>query len=279
MYRERTKKSGHPVSFAYFVAMVLVLVLLGGCGDARTQIVAEVNGEEITRAEFSQVMDRYKAQYLMQGIDLDSEDKADTLKELEHQVLNAYFIYAVLLKQEAEKEGMVVTEAQIEERYQEYLDAFGGEEELKEQLKASGMSPEDLDKEIVRDVYVSSYLEMYKKQYLEQHPEERIDEDIEVSVDDVEARYEQLIDYYEGLKEMLEQDDPGVPVSQLEEQVRQLQEQYGLSGGNNSQQAKLQIEEEIRRNQVTQERQDKENRIVMQHIEELKTAADIVVYL
>ncbi len=267
------------------VAMVLVLGLAAGsalsaCDSAPVEAVATVNGEEIAMEEFDQVMEQQKMQYMMQGIDLESDEMADALRELEQQVLHSYFIYPTLLRQRAEEVGTVVSENEMEERYEEYAADFGGEDQLKEQLEAAGMSREDLDEQILRELSIGKYVDAYLEGYLEEHPEERIDEDMEIGGDEVEERYQQLLGHYNELKGMLEADDPEVPVEQVEAQYEQLREQYGdLLEEGDFEGIKPQLEEEMRQERVTQERQDKENRVIMGHIEELQEESDIEIYL
>lgn len=243
------------------------------------EIVATVNGEEITMDEFARVLEQQKMQYLIQGIDLDSKEMSDMLKELEQHVLESYFIIPVLLQQKAAEE-IVVSEDEIEERYREYVDAFGGEAQLAEQMEAANLSRAELDEEITRELSIGNYLDSYLAEYLADHPGERIDENVAFSRDEIEERYHQLRESYAQLKELLKEDDPEMPREQLELQFLQLEEQYGeLLAEDDFEAIKPQLAYEMRREIVEHQRQEKEQRIIIAHIEELLEKSEIKKYI
>ena len=240
-------------------------------------IVATVNGEEVSRAEFEEALEQEKRQYEMQGIDLDSEEMSDMLKELEQHVLETYFVVPILIEQKAEKRGIEVSEDEIEERYQEYAIQFGGEEQLEEQMEAVEITREELDQDIGRELTIHKYIDQYLEEYLEENPEERIDrENIELSEEEVENQYQQLLDQYEQLQEMMEEEDPDMPRQQLEMQLSQLDEQYGhLLEADSFEEIRPELEEEMIEESIARERQEKEQRIMMELIEKLKEESDV----
>jgi len=242
------------------------------------EIVATVNGEEVTRAEFNQVLEQQKMQYEMQqGVDLDSEEMSDMLNQLKEHVLEQHFAVPILLEQKAKEMDIDVGEEEIEERYQEYATQFGGEDALEEQMASLEITREELDQDIIRELTIHNYIERYLEEYLEENPEERIDQDdIELSTEEVENQYQQLLSQHERISEMLEEEDPDMPREQLEMQLSQLEEQYGhILEADSFEEIEADLEKEMAEERITRERQEKETRILMEHIDELLEDSEI----
>ncbi len=286
--REKSKKSKATRKYGYLAAAVLIMVcfalstFLTACNEDSTvvqtdEVVATVNGEEIYRDDFEQALEQDKMEYQMQGVDLDSEGMSDTLEELEQHVLDNYFIIPTLIKQKAEEEGITVSSEEVEERYQEYVAAFGGEEELLQQLEALNMTREDIDEDIAHELSIQNYLDYYMEQYLENNPEEKVVEDeIEVTTEDLEEYYQQLRSDYNEIKELLEEGDPEMPIEQLEAYYELLTEQYGDSLEQDDFEAiKPQLEEEIREEMAMQMKEEKLQRVISEHVRKLREESDI----
>ena len=286
--RANSKMSNAPRRYGLLPAAVIILVgfvlitTLVACDEDSAaiqtdQVVATVNGEEIYRDDFEQALEQEKMQYEMQGMDLGSEEMADTLKELEQHVLDNYFIVPTLVKQKAEEEGINVSDEEIEERYQEYVVAFGGEDELLDQLEAANISREDINEDIANELSIQRYLDNYLDEYLEKNPEERVvEEEIELTTAELEEQYQQLRNNYEEIKGLLEEDDPEMPVEQLEMYYEQLKEQYGdLLEEDDFEAIKPQLEEEVREQRAAQMKEEKVQRVLSEHVTELREESDI----
>lgn len=275
------KKGSITIAIVLLIGLALSTSLFGCDGETGIsqgeEVIATVNGEEITKEEFAQAIEQEKIQYQMQGIDLDSEEMASTLKELEQQVLDNYFIIPMLITQQAEKEGITISDEEIEERYQEYVTAFGGEEELLEQMELANISRSKLDDDIVRELSIQNYLEQYMDKYLEENPGERIiEEEIEIERAELEAYYEQIINEIYELKELMEADDPDIPMEQVEMYFLQLEELYGdILEEEYSEEAMLQLEKEMREQRAFQMKEEKVQRVILEHISNLKENSDI----
>ncbi len=290
--REISKKSNAPRSYGYLAAAVLIMVFfalssfLTACNEDSTavqtdEIVATVNGEEIYRNDFEQVLEQEKMEYQMQGVDFDSEEMSDTLEELEQHVLDNYFIIPTLIKQKAEEEGITVSSKEVEQRYHEYVAAFGGEEELLQQLEALNMTREDIDEDITHELLIQNYLDYYMDQYLENNPEEKVVKDeIEVTTEDLEEYYQQLRSDYNEIKELLEDGDPEMPIEQLEAYYELLTEQYGETLEKDDLEAiKPQLEKEIREDMTAQMKEEKLQRVISEHVRKLREQSDIEQYI
>ncbi len=290
--REISKKSNAPRKYGYLAAAVLIMVFLAlssfltACNEDSTavqpdEIVATVNGEEIYKDDFKQALEQEKMQYEMQGMDLGSEEMSGTLKEIEQHVLDNYFIVPTLVKQKAEEEGITVSEQDIEERYQEYVVAFGGEEELLEQLEAVNMNREDVKEDIANELSIQRYLDNYLDEYLEANPEERVvAEEIELTTAELEEQYQQLRSNYNEIKGLLEEDDPEMPVEQLEMYYEQLKEQYGdLLEEDDFEAIKPQLEEEVKEQRAAQMKEEKVQRVFTELITKLREESDIEIHI
>ncbi len=244
-------------------------------------VVATVNGEEIYRFELDQAIEQELMQYQMQGIDLESDEMAGMIDDLEEQVLDNYFITPTLVRQKAEDEGITVSEEEVEERFQEYADAFGGEDVLMEQMAQANMGREDIDEDIVNELTVQRYLDQYIDNYLEENPEEQVVEDeIEISTDELEEHYELLRSEYLEVREMLEMDDPEVPVEQIEMYYQQLVDQYGEALEEDDFEAvKQQLEDEIRQQMADQMKEEKVQRVLTELVTQLRDESDIEIDL
>ncbi len=260
-------------------AMLGVFGDLTGTGEKADngEVVATVNGEEVTRAEFNQAFEQEKMQYEMQGIDLESEEMSEMLGELEEHVLENYFIIPILLEQKAKEMGVEATEEEVEERYQEFVVQVGGEEELEEQMAAADITREELEQDLVRELTIQNYLEQYLEEYFEDNPDERVDkDDIELSAEEVENRYQQIQGQYDQIAQMLEEDDPDMPREQLEMQLSQLEEQHGpILEAAGFEEVETELEEKIIEERVAQKEQEKEQGILMNHIEKLQEESEI----
>ncbi len=260
-------------------AMLGVFGDLTGTGEKADngEVVATVNGEEVTRAEFNQAFEQEKMQYEMQGIDLESEEMSEMLGELEEHVLENYFIIPILLEQKAKEMGVEATEEEVEERYQEFVVQFGGEEELEEQMAEADITREELEQDLVRELTIQNYLEQYLEEYFEDNPDERVDkDDIELSAKEVENRYQQIQGQYDQIAQMLEEDDPDMPREQLEMQLSQLEEQHGpILEAAGFEEVETELEEKIIEERAAQKEQEKEQGILMNHIEKLQEESEI----
>jgi parvulin-like peptidyl-prolyl isomerase len=280
--RTSNVKKWSKIIFLLAVTMFATITLSSCAGDdsataVNEEVVAAVNGEEISMEEFEQALEQEKNQYLAQGVDLESPEAGDMTEELEEQVLYGYFIYPMLLQQKADEEGITVSEERIDNRFQEYAASFGGEEKLLEEVEASGMDLDRVYDDITRELTIENYLEQYLETYLEEHPEEEISE-VEVTVSEEEVRdfYDQLQSEYAELQEMLETDDPQMPKEQVETYYNQMEEEFGdLLAEDNFEKVKDSLVDILRSQRMEQLKNEQEQTIIMDHIQELEDESTI----
>ena len=156
-------------------------------------VVAIVNGEKIKREEMMQLENQEIQQIVMMGLDPEGEEVAQLMEQVRPQILDNLIANAVL-SQKMEEEGIVVSEAQVEEYYQQYVAQYGGEEILEQQLAQAGLTKDDLKDEIMERLPIQTYLENYLEENL--------------SEDDFDFSDEELKELYEIIQQQQMQQQP-----------------------------------------------------------------------
>jgi len=118
-------------------------------------IVAVVNGDEITRADF----DREMAIVQRQLLRMRKTQSALNLSEIKKEVLES-LINKQLLYQESLKKDITISEAEINEQMQKMKKRFPDENTFKELLKKEGLSFDDLRSQIKRDLMLQRFIEV-----------------------------------------------------------------------------------------------------------------------
>lgn len=162
---------------------------LDGGERAPSGVVAVVNDEEINREEFEMYYQHMKSMYEMQGIDLEGEE--GMRRHLQEQILSE-LIGSALIIQEAEREGIKVSEEEVQESYQEILAQYESQEQLEEELSSLNMTLEDLKGNIREELLKEKYRAFYKNEKVDE-------EDLLVSQEELEERYEQHKLYQEEM--------------------------------------------------------------------------------
>ena len=117
-------------------------------------IVAVVNGEEVSRTQF----EAFKSQVIaQQGIDTASLD-AETEGQLEAQIVDDLISQAVL-RQAVAASGAAAPQEEVDARIEATKTQLGGEEAFGEVLAAEGLSEEGLRTQISSQLATQTYLE------------------------------------------------------------------------------------------------------------------------
>ncbi|MCF7945648.1 MAG: SurA N-terminal domain-containing protein [Spirochaetia bacterium] len=146
-------------------------------------VVATVNGEDIPYRELAAMEQQQLQNLMMQGLDPESEQAENYIAQIRPQLLGN-LINISLLKQKAEAEGVTAADEQIQQQVQMYIDQFGGEETLKQQLQQAGMTMDDLRNDIADQLPVQLYMEQYVSSVLD-------DSDLVFSEEELRELYEQ----------------------------------------------------------------------------------------
>ncbi len=256
------------------VVFVDFLSPMGGSASySLPEVVAAVNEEEIKKEEFNFHMGQVKAFYEMQGVNLESRENENMLRQVQWDVLQE-LIGEVLLVQQAEKEGLTVGEDMVQAEYKQILDQFEGDEEaLEDQLALMDFNPEDLRKVIYQQLTAQQYIEHYKEENIEE-------EDLEVTEEEIKRLYEQYSTQWEDMsegmpeeemleEELLEEDEEDMVVEDVFEE--DMPEEVPQQEMPDYEKIKFQLEEELRQQKIDQ--------IINMLTRELKEESDIEIYI
>lgn len=169
--RTQQKKSGGSLWWLWLI--IILLVIGGGVAYAVTQpgtlggllqgqgtqqngdkegAVATVNGNEITRSQFEARLTQNK-----QTLGSQQELSGQQLKQLKQQTLET-LINEELVLQEAEASNLSVTDKEVQNAYTEVKNRFDSDQKFQQELQKNGLTEEDLQKNIRRQLLVQKYI-------------------------------------------------------------------------------------------------------------------------
>jgi hypothetical protein len=104
----------------------LLIALLAGCGGGGDKTVAQVGGEKVTQQQLDALVQHFRREAEAEGKDFPAEGTA-TFVQLRNQLLGL-LVYREELKQGADRLGVTVSDAQVNERLTAAPPASGEEE-------------------------------------------------------------------------------------------------------------------------------------------------------
>lgn len=153
---------------------ILALLLAGalaftGCSGAKEDIVAEVNGEAISKETFDKEYDLYRNMVYGQMSDADLQQDAgngQTLAaQLSSQVVDT-LIMDKIIKDKFDELGLEIDQADRDEARKNLVDQSGGEEAYKAQLETLGLTEEQMEsmveKTLVQQAVRDNFIEENK---------------------------------------------------------------------------------------------------------------------
>ncbi|NLS09138.1 peptidylprolyl isomerase [Nesterenkonia sp. MY13] len=205
-------------------------------------VVAEVNGEEITGEEFATA---YESQFMEMAMQAQMTGEEVDEEELQEQTLDG-MIGVELLNQEAEAEGIEASEEDIDAELDELaeMNQMESVDELMDMAEEQGASEEQLREDVAQQVRIDALAEGLDV-------EEPTDEEIEET-------YEQQIAEQEAMQEMQEAEGEGEEDAEAPE-VPDLEEM------------RPQLEEQLT--------EQKQNEAITAHMEQLRGEADVEVHI
>jgi parvulin-like peptidyl-prolyl isomerase len=136
----------------------LLVVALAGCGSGSDGVpgdaIAVVDGEEITREEYDELVARTKKSYESQKREFPAAEST-AFRTLKSQFVS-YLVQRQQMRQEAEDLDVTVTDAQVEDRLKQVKQQYfsGDEKRYQQQLRESGLTDEQVRADI-RDQVLS----------------------------------------------------------------------------------------------------------------------------
>lgn len=189
----RAKQIGLTVLALLFVGGALFSVLRPGTalellekvGIETSESVAVVNGEKIYADELKARILQQEPVYESQGMDLSDPE---TAAEAESQTLEVMVREKVVL-QEAEKQGITVSEEEIDEQYKQTREQFDSEGEFQAQLSAYSFTKESLRENLSEQLLIEKYLKN------------------NVNEDGINVSEEEVVNFYDEYKDSIEDVD------------------------------------------------------------------------
>lgn len=184
--------------FMGVLTAMLAVIALAGCDtlggvEEEKAAVAVVNGRIISQDYFDTIFAQVMHSYEMQGMSLEGEEMAEMRREIEHDFLDE-LINQELIIQEAEKEGIEITDEEIQSEIDEITEYLGGIEALEENLAEVDMTMADLKRDFSRQFTIDKYLTHYKEQIADETA-------FKVTAEEVEAIYDEYVEGMAGMEE------------------------------------------------------------------------------
>lgn len=118
-------------------------------------VIATVNDEELTRAEFNRIRQQVLQTAQQQGMDLnDSETMAQVYSQATDTLVNTE-----LIRQAAMSAGITASEEEVQDRFDEIVEQVGGQEALEESLQQLGLTEDSLQSDVEQELIIQRYLE------------------------------------------------------------------------------------------------------------------------
>jgi parvulin-like peptidyl-prolyl isomerase len=103
---------------------------------------AIVNGQEISMAAFLREVEKRRAGLVQSGVDLNAPQGAAQLEQEKQQALDN-LIDDMLVMQDAARQGVAVSDAELDAEMQNIISSLGGQAKFEEQLKLAGQTQEE----------------------------------------------------------------------------------------------------------------------------------------
>jgi len=179
------------------------------------KLVAVVNGEELTGEEYNVALASIQSQMMQMGQDISTEESIEQIKK---QTLDT-LVNQTLILQDAKKEEIKASAAEIDEEYSSFEEQLGGEAELKKELENQKVDKEAFKVLIADSIIFEKYIE--KMIPTEKVSEEEIKNYYEQAVSDSKEAgqevppYEEASEQIEGI--ILQQQQQKLLIVHLEE--------------------------------------------------------------
>lgn len=132
------------------ILLFSLVLFAAGCANNKANVVAVVNGQEITRQELDKQVNAAAKQF---GIDLQNQEFKDMKGQIEQNILEE-MIQQKLIIQEAEKQKLLPSKDEVDKELKKIKDSLGKEEDFKKALTEANMTEQDVrDNIVLRQAY------------------------------------------------------------------------------------------------------------------------------
>lgn len=125
------------------LSMLLLALVLAGCGGLPKSAVAEVDGKVITREDLDKAVEELKAQYGDSLPASDSPEYAELEKQVAERLVNEEILWF-----EADKLDITVSDEEINQQIDQYREQSGGEDAFNQKLEENNTSLDRLKDQI-----------------------------------------------------------------------------------------------------------------------------------
>jgi parvulin-like peptidyl-prolyl isomerase len=132
------------------VLLVVVGLIVAGCGPLGGGSAATVNGKPVSMADYERQVKIVSDSMLANGVDPKTADGKATLDGMRGDILNQ-LIEMELVRQQAKAEGISVSDAEIQQRLAEIKQEVGGEAGYAEGLKNAGLTDKEFRTQMLPD--------------------------------------------------------------------------------------------------------------------------------
>ncbi len=173
--------------FAIIGLLLALILTISGCTSNKENIIAKVDGDNITKEEFEsdfQVFKRISEQQLGEDALSQVGEDGKTLEEELKQRIVEKLIMERLIEKEAKKMNIEIASEEIKEQMEEYISVIGGQEKFDEFLNNSHISKEFFEENLRKELLFNKYREAFLndttinekevKNYFENNKEELI---------------------------------------------------------------------------------------------------------
>lgn len=128
---------------------LFVTIFAAACADdSSSKAAAVVNGEEITMQDLNKRVEQIKKNFEAQGIEFKSEEGKQLEQEIVENALDG-LIEEILVIQQAEKEGVLLSEEEVDKKIEEIKASFSSEEEYEKELQNMNITEGELRRMIL----------------------------------------------------------------------------------------------------------------------------------
>jgi peptidyl-prolyl cis-trans isomerase C len=149
----RWRRRGWILILVSALALITSPSLADGPKNSKS-VLAVVNGDEITQADFDREMATVQRQLLRMGKRQSELNLSAIKKEVLESLINKQLLY-----QESRKKDITISDAELNEQMQKVKERFPDENTFKEILKKEGLSLDDLRSQLKRDLMLQQFID------------------------------------------------------------------------------------------------------------------------
>ena len=161
--------------------LITALLSITACGDNNGEVAASVNGEKIYQEDLDKKVEQSLSMF---GMTLESEESAEMIEMLEPSILDRMILETLIL-QEGEDNKIKASKEEVDNEFETIKASVPEEMIFEEVLEDQNFTEKSLRQEIENQIILSKVLTL-----------EHLKEAIEVTDEEIESYYNQLVEEY-----------------------------------------------------------------------------------